>query len=82
MEPTFLPGEQLTAVRKWRPVRAGDVVVLQDPRNPERWMLKRCLRRVGRMADVRGDNEQASTDSRDFGLIPTSSIHFLVVGVQ
>ncbi|OYV23657.1 MAG: copper-transporting ATPase, partial [Acidimicrobiales bacterium 20-64-4] len=29
MVPTYLPGERLTALRRWRPVRVGDVVVVR-----------------------------------------------------
>jgi len=67
MAPTYLPGERLTALRRWRPVRTGDVVVVRDPRDAERWLLKRCVGRVGRRLDLRGDNAAASTDSRDSG---------------
>ncbi len=79
MWPTARPGERLTAVRRWRPVRAGDVVVVRDPREPSRWLLKRCAGRVGAMVDLRGDNPAASTDSRDFGLVPARDVKWLVV---
>jgi nickel-type superoxide dismutase maturation protease len=81
MVPTFVPGERLTAVRRYRPVRAGDVVVVRDPRDSRRWLLKRCAGRVGRMLDLRGDNPVASTDSRDFGLVPSRDVRWLVVGI-
>ena len=80
MAPTVAPGERLTALRRWRPVRSGDVVVVRDPRDPQRWLLKRCAGRVGRMVDLRGDNAAASTDSRDFGLVPSRDVRWLVVG--
>lgn len=82
MLPTYLPGELLTAVRKWRPVRVGDVVVVRDPRTPTRWLLKRCVARRGSQLDLRGDNADASTDSRDFGLLPSSAVHYLVLGAR
>jgi phage repressor protein C with HTH and peptisase S24 domain len=78
MLPTYLPGETLTAVRKWRRVRVGDVVVVRDPREPTRWLLKRCVARRGHYLDVRGDNEEASTDSRTFGVISSSAVGYLV----
>ena len=78
MAPTYLPGERLTAFRRWRPVHEGDVVVVRDPRNPSRWLLKRCVERVGSLLDLRGDNAKASTDSRDFGLVPSRDVVYIV----
>jgi len=79
MVPTYLPGERITALRRWRPVRQGDVVLLRDPRDANRWLLKRCVARVGRRLDLRGDNAAASTDSRDFGLVDTRDVAYLVL---
>jgi len=80
MLPTFLPGETVTAVRRWRPVRVGDVVVVRDPREPTRWLLKRCTEKSGRSLDFRGDNADASTDSRDFGVVSQREVKWLVLG--
>ena len=80
MLPTYLPGDLLTAVRKWRRVRVGDVVVLRDPRDEDRWLIKRCVARSGAGLDVRGDNVYASTDSRDFGLVAHRAVRYLVLG--
>ncbi|NNN09973.1 MAG: S26 family signal peptidase [Acidimicrobiaceae bacterium] len=82
MLPTYVAGEVLTGIRKWRRVRVGDVVVLRDPRDASRWLLKRCVAREGPMLDVRGDNEQASTDSRDFGLVESKNVRYLVLQHQ
>jgi nickel-type superoxide dismutase maturation protease len=82
MVPTVAPGELVTVVRRWRRVRAGDVVVVRDPRQPSRLLLKRCVRTVGGMVDLRGDNEAVSTDSRDFGLVPTRDVRWLVIGAR
>jgi signal peptidase I len=79
MVPTYVPGERLTALRRWRPVRAGDVVVVRDPRNVNRWLLKRCVGRVGKRLDLRGDNAEASTDSRNFGLVASREVAYIVV---
>jgi nickel-type superoxide dismutase maturation protease len=79
MMPTYQPGEQLTALRRWRRVRPGDVVVVRDPRDTERWLLKRCVERTGAMLDLRGDNAEASTDSRVFGLIANRDVVYIVL---
>ena len=79
MSPTYIPGERLTALRRWRPIRIGDVVVVRDPRDSSRWILKRCVARVGSLLDLRGDNVVASTDSRDFGLVPSSDVAYIVL---
>jgi nickel-type superoxide dismutase maturation protease len=80
MLPTYLTGERVTAVRRWRPVRVGDVVVLRDPRDPRRWLLKRCVAKSGGQLDLRGDNPGASTDSRDFGTVSSRAVKWLVLG--
>jgi signal peptidase I len=79
MEPTYRPGERLTALRRWRPIRIGDVVVVRDPRDRSRWLLKRCVGRDGSLVDLRGDNVGASTDSRDFGLVPRRNVAYIVL---
>jgi signal peptidase I len=78
MMPTYLPGERLTAIRRWRPVRVGDVVVVRDPRDRGRWLLKRCVGRKGHQLDLRGDNAGVSTDSRDFGLVRSRDVAWIV----
>jgi nickel-type superoxide dismutase maturation protease len=80
MLPTFVPGEIVTAVRRWRPVRVGDVVVLRDPSEPERWLVKRCVAKSKGHLDVRGDNGAASTDSRDFGPVKAREVRWIVLG--
>jgi phage repressor protein C with HTH and peptisase S24 domain len=79
MLPTYLPGERLTAIRRWRAVKVGDVVVLRDPRDRDRWIVKRCARKEGRMLDLRGDNPDGSTDSREFGLVEQKLVRWIVL---
>jgi nickel-type superoxide dismutase maturation protease len=79
MAPTYTPGERLTALRPWRRVKVGDVVVVRDPRDGGRWLLKRCVARRGRALEVRGDNPSASTDSRDFGPVDVAEVAYLVL---
>jgi nickel-type superoxide dismutase maturation protease len=78
MMPTFPDGTTLLAVRRWRAVRVGDVVVAPDPREPGRLLLKRCVARQGGLLDIRGDNPSFSTDSRNFGLVPARQVRYLV----
>ena len=79
MAPTFQTGERLTALRRWRRVRAGDVVVVRDRSLATGWMIKRCVAREGSLLDLRGDNVAESTDSRDFGLVPSSAAKYIVI---
>ena len=79
MSPTYLPGERLTALRRWRPIRLGDVVVVRDPRDSSLWIVKRCVAKTGSQLDLRGDNADASTDSREFGLVASSAIAYIAL---
>ncbi len=78
MMPTLGPGQRVTASRRWRPLREGDVVVTSDPRKPERFLVKRCVRREGSLWELRGDNEEYSTDSRSFGLVPARELRWVI----
>jgi nickel-type superoxide dismutase maturation protease len=79
MLPTYRPGERVTALRRWRALRVGDVVVVRDPREPQRWLLKRCGSLEGGLVELRGDNTAHSTDSRTFGPVPARSVRWLVL---
>lgn len=78
MAPTYAPGERLTARRRLGRVRVGDVVVVPDPRAPQRLLLKRCVARTRRTLELRGDNAAASTDSRDFGPVDERSVRWVL----
>jgi len=82
MTPAFAAGDRLTAVRRWRPVRVGDVVVARDPRGGGRWLLKRCVALDGTRLELRGDNPAASTDSRQFGPVDRKAVKYLIVGAK
>jgi signal peptidase I len=80
MAPTLEPGDQLL-VERWslsrrEPLR-GEVVLAPDPRRPERELIKRVAAVSGESVELRGDGP-ASTDSRDFGLLPRNAIHWRV----
>jgi signal peptidase I len=79
MLPTFAPGDRLLLVRRWRPVRTGDLVIVPDPRDEARRLVKRARATHGDDVEVLGDNAEASTDSRAFGPVPASSITYFVV---
>jgi hypothetical protein len=79
MSPTYVPDERLTALRRWRPIRPDDVVVVRDPRDSSRWLLKRCVAKSGSRLDLRGDNAAASTDSREFGLVASREVAYIVM---
>ena len=78
MAPALSPGERVLVNKAayWlgRP-RPGDLVVVRDPRQPERLLIKR----IGESANgdgwlVLGDNPVASTDSRAFGPVRREDI--------
>ena len=73
MEPTLRHGDRLVIWRSGR-VRAGDIVALDDPRDPGRTLLKRVASLQPAGVFVLGDNPQWSTDSRHFGPVGTRSL--------
>jgi nickel-type superoxide dismutase maturation protease len=69
MLPTLSPGDRLLVARIGK-AKPGDLVVIRDPRNHSRLLCKRVLTVDERHIVVRGDNPEASTDSRAFGPVP------------
>ena len=71
MTPALTAGERVLVNRAayWlRRPRAGDVVVVRDPRAPQRLLIKRIDGPASHdQWSVLGDNARASTDSRTFG---------------
>ena len=80
MEPALTTGDRLLcrSVKAGR-LRVGDIVALRDPRDHARTIVKRIHAIDGAMAEVRGDNSTASTDSRTFGRIPIDAIEGRVI---
>jgi nickel-type superoxide dismutase maturation protease len=74
MQPAVLAGDRLIVGPHLLAVRVGQVVALPDPRAPARLMVKRVHSIAGGWVDVRGDNEEASTDSRRFGSVPRAAL--------
>jgi signal peptidase I len=87
MAPTLLPGDRLL-VRLARRLRRGDLVVIPDPSQPDRWVVKRVAALPGEQVVtagrvlaagaglvVLGDNAAHSTDSRHYGAVPDRDVH-------
>jgi len=78
MAPALRPGDWLVADRlayRSRTPRPGEIVLVPDPREPGRLLLKRVVHVEGSGdLTVLGDNPAASTDSRHFGPVPGSSV--------
>ena len=72
MRPTLEPGDWLLtdpdAFAHTLPV-VGDLVLVPDPRMPERLLVKRVAEAEGAELFVAGDAAAASTDSRTFGRV-------------
>ena len=83
MAPTLRPGDRLLvdrrAYRRRLPV-VGQVVVLDDPERPGRWLVKRVSAVDGSagVVEVRGDALDRARDSRRFGPVPLGSVVGLV----
>jgi nickel-type superoxide dismutase maturation protease len=73
MLPGFQPGDRLL-VGPAACIRPGAVVALEDPRASGRLMVKRVHQVGPTWVEVRGDNQTASTDSRQFGPVPRSKV--------
>jgi nickel-type superoxide dismutase maturation protease len=74
MEPAFRAGDYVLVNRRAKKLVPGDVVVLRDPREPQRKMLKRINGVTDAGYIVSGDNRMGSTDSKNFGSVPKADI--------
>jgi nickel-type superoxide dismutase maturation protease len=78
MAPALAAGERVFVSRAaywFSKPRPGDLVVVRDPRQHDRLLLKRIDQPVGDDRwSVLGDNPEASTDSRTFGPVPRGLI--------
>jgi nickel-type superoxide dismutase maturation protease len=79
MSPTLEPGDWLLAdpdAYAEMPPATGDLVLVPDPREPSRLLVKRVtgVDDSGRELFVSGDAHEASTDSRSFGSVTASTI--------
>jgi nickel-type superoxide dismutase maturation protease len=81
MAPALLAGDRLLVESRSyrsRAPRPGEVVLAADPREAERELIKRVatVDEAAAAADLRGDAPDKSTDSRDFGAVPLSTIRW------
>jgi signal peptidase I len=81
MAPALLPGDRLLVESRSyqsRAPRPGEVVLAADPRKGDRELIKRvaAVDEVELAADLRGDAPDDSTDSREFGAVPLTSIRW------
>ena len=79
MQPTLAPGDWVLvdpAAYVTAPPLTGDLVLVPDPREPRRLLVKRVaeVHDGGRELFVSGDAHGASTDSRTFGSVATSTL--------
>lgn len=73
MAPAYRAGDWIL-IRRTRRVRPDQVIAARDPRDPERIVIKRLVRRTAEGWWLLGDNPAHSTDSRTFGAVPTESV--------
>jgi nickel-type superoxide dismutase maturation protease len=79
MMPTLRPGDRLLVDRRAyrdRPPRVGEIVVLVDPEERRRWLVKRVAKvdPSGASVEVLGDAADTARDSRRFGAVPFGSV--------
>ena len=79
MEPTLSAGQGLLAIA-WPRVRVGELRVLEHPRRPDFWLVKRVaeLHDGGRMSVMSDDPDVENVDSRSFGKVPTAGSYRVV----
>ena len=74
MEPALRAGDWIVISPLWRPPRVGEIVLVRDPREPGRLMLKRVAAVADGACTVLGDRPEESTDSRTFGPVRLSDV--------
>jgi len=79
MRPTLQPGDRLlvdSRAYRDRLPGVGEIVILVDPADPGRWLVKRvaAVDPARRTVDVRGDAVDLARDSRRFGPVPFASL--------
>ena len=84
MNPTIREGD-LVIYKPFNPskeeLKKGYLVVLNNPLKNEELIVKRISNQVASSIELRGDNEQISIDSRQFGLINQNEIIGIVQNI-
>lgn len=82
MEPTLVAGDRLVTVPAVGcALRAGQIVVVADPHDPDHLVVKRLtdLDRDAGTVEVLGDAPHRSTDSRTWGRLPIRAVRRIVL---
>ena len=79
MAPALLPGDRLLVARRRGTPKVGDVVVVADPRDGGRELVKRVASVNADRVTLLGDNAPASTDARAFGTVPATAVGWRAV---
>jgi len=74
MEPSLREGDWLLVLPPRRVPRPGDVVVVRDPREAARLLIKRVAEVRDEGCVLIGDRADRSTDSRQFGAVPFAHV--------
>jgi nickel-type superoxide dismutase maturation protease len=74
MEPTLREGDWIVVSTFARHPRVGEIVLVRDPRDAERLILKRVAGVADGACTVLGDRPDESTDSRTFGPVPLGNV--------
>jgi nickel-type superoxide dismutase maturation protease len=79
MRPTLRPGDRLRvdpAAYARRPPQVGEVVVVQDPEDRVKWLVKRiaAVDAATGAVEVQGDAPSGTRDSRRFGPVSAGAI--------
>jgi nickel-type superoxide dismutase maturation protease len=74
MEPALREGDWLLVVPPRGTPRGGDIVLVRDPRERTRLLLKRVAAISSEGVVVLGDRDDHSTDSRHFGAVPLDDV--------
>jgi signal peptidase I len=82
MEPTFLPGDRLLVdptAYATEPIERDDLVVVADPSDPERWLLKRVVGVAGDFVRVTHEGIQRVPRPAPAGAVPPGALEELEV---